>query len=460
LRFIHFTIIIFLLQGQLLSGQLRLGMISDNYTPIVSNRLNPTAIVDQKPWMSIHIAGIEAYARNNLIYAENTKIRLSAFESMQEGFKTNQNSYFANFDANLQGPSVSFTYQKHALGIHSALRNNLSVYRLPREIGLAIESEDSFGLEEGIYAINDIRASALSWAEIGLTYGQVFKQRADEQWSWAITVNRLYGIGAGGLEIRNANLEFRDTLNFGIFANADASFFFTEPAFRSGKGWSSNLGVRYKKMRKEVENHIPHSPKGACEIPEYEYKIGISILDFGSINFNRNSQAAQLQAQFTSEDLEDVSDGTIADQMTIERSNEYKMSLPTALSVQFDYSLNSSLYLAATWIQNFAFIRENAVRRSNLIGASLRYESKWLGAAIPISMFDYRYPQIGASIRLGSVIVGSDHIVPFLFDSDIYASDIYIAIHIPILRNPSCATKGKKQKQVKSKEGYPPCPKW
>lgn len=443
-----------------LFGQESIGLISDNYTPTIGMRLNPSTIADQKPWMSIHLAGFNTYFRNNLVYLEDSKIQWANEESTPT-FNTTRNTYKAYIDVEVYGPSVSFTFQKHSFGVHTAVRSYSFVRNIPSQLGDYIDEQESFEIEAGNYSIKNVEAKGMAWGELGLTYAQVFKQTNNEMWTWGATINKLYGIGAAGIEISEANLEIRDTLDFGLIGNADANYFYNDPAFKSGKGWGINAGLTYKKMKSDVTNHIPHSPKGACNIPNYKYKIGFSIVDFGYVNHTVNAEAGNLTTDFTTDDLESIINDDLTDQIVLNTSTEFRTALPFALSLQYDYSLTDRVYLNGTIIQNLEFIRASAIKRSNTLSTSIRFESRWFGVALPLSLHNYSVPQVGLSLRFGTIAIGTDHISPFLVKSDVYATDLYFAFHIPILRNPSCAEKGKSKKPAKkSTKGYPPCPKW
>ena len=77
----------------------------------------------------------------------------------------------------------------------------------------------------------------------------------------------------------------------------------------AGKGWSTSIGGTYKKMKEDVSFYIPHSSKTGCNTPNYEYKVGVSLLDIGYINFNNNSQAATFDETLTTDEAENVFDG-------------------------------------------------------------------------------------------------------------------------------------------------------
>ena len=122
-----------------------------------------------------------------------------------------------------------------------------------------------------------------------------------------------------------------------------------------------------------------------------------------------------------------------------------KMSLPTFMSVQFDYNLWASrVYVNGTIIQGIpAGRRTFGVRHANSLSVTPRYESYWIELALPFSLYEYRYPQMGAAVRLGPLTVGTDKLISWISRTDLYGADIYMHLKIPIQYNPKCRQRFK-----------------
>lgn len=441
-------------------AQENMGIVHDNFLPTQGMKLNPSAIADQKPWLSFQFFSLGIYARNNLAFIENSKPQWSD-ELSEASFDLTKNDLRAYLDAEVYGPSVSFTIQDHAIGLHTAVRSFTSIKNIPKELGEFITGETFEEISEGHYTLKNLDAQSLTWGEVGLTYGYIFKKEGNDLWALGIGINRLMGINAGGLDMTEAKLEIRDTLDYGMVSELNGRYYFSQPSFYAGRGWSTNLGVTFKKMEDDVSNHIPHSPKGNCIVPDYRYKIGISLIDLGSISFKNKSETAHFDQQFNTDELEEIVDADVNDAIILDRSFQFKSSTPSALSIQADMMLADHIYANGSIIKGLGFLSQNGPSRQDVISASIRYESRWLGIGIPLSFQNYSNIQLGLALRAGPIIIGSDHVLPFLIKSDIYATDIYAALQIPILRNPSCVEKGKAKKaKTKSEAGYPPCPKW
>ena len=441
-------------------SQENLGMRLDDFVPVQGMRLNPSTIADQRPWLSFQFFNASVFARNNFAYIENSKAQWSNVDT-EASFKLKNQKFRGYLDVEIEGPSLSFTHRQHAFGIHSAVRSYTSIKNVPKELGRVISDNEFEEIEEGIYQVKKFNAQELTWGEIGFTYAYIFKQKGNNIWTSGITINKLIGIHAAGIKIDKGQLEVIDGQDHGEFSSLDGNYIWSEPAVRAGRGWSTSLGLTFKKMDKETENHVPHSPKGNCIISDYIYKVGISLLDFGSIKFDRASESATLAQQLSTEDLENIVNNELGDAIILNKTTEFKSYTPSAIFIHADYRIANKIYVNGSLLKGLGFLTKYGPSRADLIGASVRYSSQWLGIGVPITIQDFRNLQIGLALRVGPVIIGTDHISPFLVRSDIYASDIYASLHIPILNNPSCAEKGKQRKQRnKSKSAFPPCPKW
>jgi len=113
--------------------------------------------------------------------------------------------------------------------------------------------------------------------------------------------------------------------------------------------------------------------------------------------------------------------------------NSFKIGLPTALSVQFDYHYNKNWYFNATLIQPFK-ASTYSVRRPAQIAVTPRYETDWFEAMLPVSLYEYSIPRIGAAVRLGILTIGTDRIGTLLGISDLNGLDIYASIKINFRR--------------------------
>ena len=56
-------------------------------------------------------------------------------------------------------------------------------------------------------------------------------------------------------------------------------------------------------------------------------------------------------------------------------------------------------------------MRKFGIRHANAISLTQRHETYWFEAALPISLDEYRYLQLGLSLRFGPLSVGMDKLM-------------------------------------------------
>ena len=97
---------------------------------------------------------------------------------------------------------------------------------------------------------------------------------------------------------------------------------------------------------------------------------------------------------------------------------EIKVFTPSAISVQFDYNVKPKYYLNATVVHRIP-LNAYTVRRPNQISISGRYETRRFEVDFPLSFFEYKQIALGASLRYGILVIGTDRFGTFtgLFDS-------------------------------------------
>jgi hypothetical protein len=413
-------------------SQERLGVITDNYLPVNQLSNNPSAIVDQKPWLSINLLGAHFFARTNFLFLEDTRIKFFKEEPIL-GFENPSRNGKGFMHAEILGPSATMSYREHGFGFHMAVRTYANINKIPAVLGQIVADQGIDNIEDGVYEMNNGRVKQMSWGEVGFSYGRIIYKRDRVLINGAVTINRLTGIFQTNLIIDNAIVEVEN--GKGTLRNIDGKYSYSEGNWGAGKGWGLNTGVTYKKMlpKYNVDDYYAHSRKSNCSKPKYLYKIGVSLLDFGYIRFKEDARTATLNDTASVNDLENG----VGSVLGIEKT-KFTGILPTALSIQFDYRVKEMIYLNSTLVQKISFSNLFGVERSNVFSFSPRFERSWFSASLPLSMANYITPQLGLYFRVGPLAIGTDHLSPFIFKRDQKAGDLYFYLNIPIKKSPEC----------------------
>lgn len=455
-------------------AQEQFGIASGNYSPTQSLFMNPASIADSRAYRDIHIAGAGFFIDNDLLFFSKKDVKLtrgsSQFEDapmpLQNSKGWKKHGYA---DVRIQGPSFTAVFGRFAVGIHTAARSVVDVRGVTPELSNFIfEGLDYTPQQDVVHREKNVRANGMAWSEAGITLGGVIVQSDKNMLSAAVTPRRLFGIAGGGMQVNELNFQVGDSAYFDL-DNLDAQVGYAMPAWNSGRGWGFNMGLSYKRMKEDVSDYKAFSKQSNCEAPEYRYKIGISLLDLGSLKFDRKVEfynvdglaidAANYNDDLPSsmEELDSLLNADIGAHITEDGS--FRVSLPTALSLQFDWNIGRNFYTSATWIQGIPKKDKLGVQRASVINITPRYELRRFEVAVPVSLYQYRYPRVGLALRFNNIFIGTDRLGPWLLNPDIYGVDLYVGLKYTIFKSRHC--KSRKVKAAKLDNGkMVACPKW
>ncbi len=108
-------------------------------------------------------------------------------------------------------------------------------------------------------------------------------------------------------------------------------------------------------------------------------------------------------------------------------------------------------------VQNVSFRNGTRLRRTNSISITPRFETRYVEAALPVTLHEYdlRHPSVGFMLRFDGLVVGTDHIFPFVNTRDVYAADIYFRLRWMIHRSPFCKGKRSGARHPGGKDALP-----
>jgi hypothetical protein len=351
------------------------------------------------------------------------------------------------------GPSILYHKGNQAFSLITGLRTSTSVVKLSYDLANFIYRGLKFGPQENItYTDGPMRVTALSWAEIGLGYAYSFHQGNDYSLNAGITMKVLLGLAGAYSIINNVSYmipnadslyvyDLNGTLGFSLPYDSPNNTMAINPLVK-GTGIGFDFGISYLKL-----NHLNgRNYKGSTWLKgtnqEYLYKIGLSLIDVGKINFNKLVQVHEYNnvnnvlwsglRTFSpggfQETLNSISYHLLGDSSaSLTTATRIGIWLPTAASVQFDYNFGSNLFVNATMVQGVR-LGEISVRRPTLIAVTPRYETRFWEVNLPISFYDFRDPQLGLSIRLFGLVVGTEKLGTFLNLTDVNGMDVYFSL--------------------------------
>jgi hypothetical protein len=446
------------------------GFVNSNYAGITGSYINPTSILNSKLFLDIVPFGLHVNIDNNYIFLAKDEYKFSRFVTPGAQFPEHgedSRAFYDNFNTDLKdaytevrviGPSGMFAFNDQAFGFSSGFRTIVSGQSIPYELAkFAVEGLDYSPLHR-INFINEhkFRAAGLAFAEIAGTYSRVLYKRNRDHFSAGITIKGLFGTAGGFGYVENVDymLPNEDTL---IVYNTNGKMGVSLPIdyynndvlipgklFR-GSGIGLDFGITYQKKI------MGHSNKGyslPCEYPyePYRYRIGFSIIDFGSIRFKRDARYLELIDQstywadlsrYTYTNLDNlfrtVSYEFSGDSSALIIANAFSIWLPAAISMQADFRINKRIYVNGTIVHPLIISNAQAVRPPQ-VSLTPRWESSYFGFAVPLILYNYKYPRVGLNFRFHKLVIGTDKLGSFFGLSDFYGLDFYVMLKFSFLK--------------------------
>lgn len=450
-----------------ISAQEQLGLRLDNYAGVNALVLNPAAHATNPLTWDINIIGMGFWINNNLGYIENANVpkvlknienigpnpslKLVNKSSATLFYNTRtKTSYSISAGGRIMGPSIVVNLNNgHSFGLFTAARTLLTSHNLPN----LVNSEDFHKINYNqSFKVDPFKLSGLAWSEIGVNYA--LKLNPDNDKGVTLGVNARYLMGFQGFFLTNYNGTVAAQLNKDTFRieaiRATTGFttnYNTQPLQQNGKGLGFDVGAV---MITEGGDNKP-----------YQWRFGISLLDLGRITMKKATEVHTFNSnevfQLETMNLDSLNNSDDPRSAVLEKVNEriaaktnvgnnFAMGLPSALQLQADYAFSNSLFINGLLIQRFR-LSEVALERENLLAVTPRYESRWWGASMPISVTNMEQLRVGLNARLAFLTFGTEHLLSWIGNSKLSSTDFYFALKINPFRRGSVQDGGRRSRK-------------
>ncbi len=288
--------------------------------------------------------------------------------------------------------------------------------------------------------------------EVGVSYAYSFRKISMEDWSAGITIKRMFSIGGGYMRASDADYIVLNDTSIDIkHLNAEVGFslpldynnnnFPDSGPLIKGGGFGFDLGLTFQN---KVLSYQKKRVTKLCRqrYIDYIYKIGVSVIDIGYVNFKKNAELHSfdnvskywinfdtLTYRNMNALMQTLSNVFYGDPNASYVDNKIKVFLPTAFSFQADYKVYRHWYAGAVFIQPLQ-MGKSYVRRPSQIVLVPRYESPELEFSLPFSLYNYRYPRLGFSVRYHFLTLGTDELLSLLGITNFTGFDFYISFKI------------------------------
>ena len=391
-------------------------------------------------------------ANNNIGYIENASVLRAAnnangiapdpaLKIVYKGTSSlfyniyNRDQYSFSTGSRVMGPSFVVNLKSgHSFGLFTGARMMLASHNLPY---LVNPNEFNFLNYNKTFTIDPFKVAGLIWSEIGLNYA--FKIGGDTEGGLTVGANVKYMQGYQGFFLNNykgtAMTETgKDT--FRIDAVRATTGFTTNydnnPTHQNGSGLGFDLGVVL-------------TTEGGDDKP-YTWRLGASLLDLGKMTMTANAEVHSFNSteafQLDNTDfgnidatnpradvLDRVGQKIVKKTPTTQTGSAFEMGMPSALQLQADYAFTKNLFLNGLLMQRLP-ISEVVLERDNIMAVTPRYESRWLGASMPIIVTNWQQMRVGFNARLAFLTLGTDNLGSFMGMKKLSGTDFYLALKI------------------------------
>ncbi len=467
-----------------------LGLTPSNYAGVNGIYQQPAQVADSRHRLSVSLLGVDGYGYNNYVrwnapypiwrfglgmvpaqfHNANGDLGFSPAnlaERLNGGIKKG----FAGGEIRGPGLMISSRTGRWGIGITSRVRAGGAVTNtsepLAQFIRVGLPGSQVLPMPRVTAQHGTVNFS--SYGEIGLTLGYVIRTNDEHFWKVGASLKRLVGLYNVHLAVTDASYNLIPDPDMpGLTALAIQQWsgsygYTTEDSYKSpsgswlfgrgapGTGWGVDLGVVYEyrpdARRYRYTENGEQLQDGSRN--KYRYRLSASLTDVGMIRYNNPTYVTQYDQlsssnrPLTHRSFQGVQNAdaffyrieTILGADHQQRQTAFRAVLPTALNLSADYKIDENVYVNATLVQPLLSPAVVGLYRPAVIAVTPRYELPQAEVSLPISwQGNYANLCVGLALRLGPVVVGTDHLPGLLSVGRPRGGNLYLSTSIPLLR--------------------------
>ncbi len=457
----------------LVHGQEFVSYSNSNYAGINAADINPSFIAYSRLRSDINFLQVRTQLFNNNFYANPQFVPGLFFrEQIKGGLANSQNAegsssgkiilseninsntnFFANAIA--KGPGFMTSDGFRAFAVQTHVKTIADLNNISPEISRMLFEQTDYTplINKGIFMEKGAGFSMMSYGEVDFTYAKMLNNRKNKIINIGVTGKVLVGFAAMYMRSGGTLINFSKRNNIES-SNLVFDFGYAMPDEKAGEGamiprglgLGADIGFSYirKKNSRLYKYGCPSFIRKVCFMPNYKWKFGASILDLGGIHFSTLANnyvyngtvlswdSISFTPIKTIQELDQTLQQKASNPSSIEKSFAFYMSLPTALSLQFDYNVNDAVFINTTWVQRMNFGSNPAVRRMNIFAVSPRYETDQVEVALPVQLLEYSQPAIGLMMRYRNIFAGTDQLGSTMGLTRLNGADLYLGFKMNI----------------------------
>ncbi len=443
-----------------------MGMNGSNYAGVVGLHLQPASIADNRLCVDVTLGAFDFSLYNNLVKFKRASLTADGEDwrdYVEFDYSSGGKKMF--FNAGVQLPSFMFSTPKWGAGFTTRFRTFVTLTGLGGELAELLVSEFK---EERLYNVllsnPKLTFNALPYFEFGLPVGATVWKSGAHFVKAGAKVKYMVGMPTASVRIQSSDYTFLSkdevTLPRGteVYFAGSLGFDFNNVAgeltLQPGPSFGFDFGAVYE-WRPKPDSVYRYDMDGKTglvrkDLNKYRFRGGISLIDWGWVRyktaFNRgygvvpNAERAGVPADWhywnianlSIDGIEELDSVLLSRFERLHASEGLTVPLPAVVSLQADWNVMDvkGLYLGLTTVHPFRMSRW-APRGFHTFTLAPRFEHKWVGAALPLTLNEMGQADVGLSMMLGPVLLGT-HSLNGLFAAKTNRVHVFAAVRIPI----------------------------
>jgi hypothetical protein len=450
-----------------------LGLAQSNYAGTNNAYLNPSTIADARHRAYLNLGGASANFYNTYLQLDLPQRPWAKDFSFQRDYLSEQltgDTKFGSASAEVRLPSLMLALgPRSAIALTSRVRafvqfSNVSenVARLAR---YGLGDAENLNLANRVLTDNSFNLDANSFHEFAFTYARTFTPNTTHFFKGGLTVKYLVGLGGGyvhntgtdyqvydqdSIQLRSPNVSYAYTGDNDYYQQSGFGVGTLYGSQRLGRGYGADIGVTYE-WRPDYKRY--NYQMDGTNLPDdshnkYRLRLGVALTDLGAVRYQHEQYVRQatLANNRTVQlgQLDTISFTNLATLTpTIERlvglreqSRQFTSYLPATLRFTADYRLLNHVYAGLLWTQNLLPTRTIGSRSISSLALTPRLEFSHIEVATPIILANnYRKLQVGAMLRVGPLILGSDNLGGLVGLTSATGADVYVGLGLALHRH-------------------------
>jgi hypothetical protein len=406
------------------------------YAGVSSMYVNPASTVNSAYKWDLTIFSVQE-VNSQTLGTINDGSLLNYTNAYTEFTNGNRSRFFhGNLDITLFNARIKLD-QKSALAFGIRGRAFINSKIMPFVYKDSLSSTQSFLYENKVENFLQGFGTHSGWVEINFNYSRILKQTYNTRLTAGATIAYTRGISGAHANVVHATyLEEKDNNNNNFYiltggsalaeysSNYDSLSDYksvagnTKAFLKDTKsGFNLNIGAEYL-----FKNERPYDDD-ALTSENYDWKIGISILDIGKNKYRPiNGSFYAGNPKFTTSDTSLINNLNNANSLSAVRdtlanyfntldslSSPFTISNPTRLTVSVDKNLGNHFYINGQLNINFYSTDPTAklrTREINLLTITPRWETNKFGLYLPVQYNTQGQIWVGGAAKLGPLLIG------------------------------------------------------